>query len=98
VPPPADFDDETLVLQCPEVMAKLLTRNADPRGENSGGGRLAGEFGEQPGAPGVQSRGGRSRFVEDLDIEHRVIVSLTGNPVKARTPKRSSSGPVVGPR
>lgn len=83
MPAPADFDDETLLLQRPQVMAQLLTRDAEPHGENRGGGRLTGEFGEQSGTPRVQSRRGRSRFVKDLEVEHRPTVPLTGNPVKA---------------
>ena len=82
MPAPADFDDETLVLQRPQVMTELLARDAEPRGENRRRGRLASKLGEQPGTPRVQSSGGRSRFVKDLDLEHRSTVPLTDNPVK----------------
>ena len=95
MPAPADFDNETLVLERPQMMTELLARNTEPQGENRRGGRLAGKLSEQPGAPGVQSSGGRSRFVENLNVEHRSTVPLTDNPVKGAVADGQQL-PVVG--
>src|SRR5437870_4410508 len=63
-------------LQGVQVVVDLLPSQADPRGQcRRRGGR--GQLGEEPAAHRLQGHRRRRRIIDDLDVEHEEMVSLT---------------------
>ncbi len=77
-------------LQRVQMVVDLLASQADPRGQRRRrGGR--GQLGEESASHRLQGYGRRRRIIDDLDVEHEEIVSLTTFIVK-RDPRVVSAG------